>query len=420
MKIRDDLRCERSKLREFVERVIVPALERNGASKSHIERHNAAVEYVERFVKEPLDPGDIDAQLVLNFDAWLWRKGISDSRRRDLVESLRRIAAAYTPDRKRCRTNRSTRRVLPEPIAGSLRHYYETVYVVIHLLGRTARYVDENRATLWRLYEHYGRDLLLTEFTDALIAQHVAYLLEQGLKPATINTGHVAVIRAILRHAYERGLVERVPKIRNLAVEQNQPDSWSAEQVAAFIEAASPRPIAGIDAGDWWECATRILWYSGIRRRTLLAIRRSPPDVDLETGWLRVPGSAMKNRKGKPFRLGEDCLESIARIWDPARPLLLPFPFDKGVFYDQFHRIREAAGLPLSNANMGCIHKLRRSCATAVAAKLGLEGAREAMGHSSIATTRRYVDPTKIPGADLTSIVGALPRRKNRSQNAGL
>ena len=158
--------------------------------------------------------------------------------------------------------------------------------------------------------------MLLAECNQALIADHVAWLLEMGLKPATINSGHLGVIRAILRHAHERGLIERPPTIRKLPTDQNAPDAWSADQVSAFIDAcpaASPRPIAGIPAGDWWGCATRIIWYSGIRRRALLAIRRTPPEVDLETGWLRVPGSSMKNRKGKAFRLGDDGLESVGQ-----------------------------------------------------------------------------------------------------------
>jgi hypothetical protein len=411
--LRDNV-LERSKLREYVEAVFLSRLEWDGASKSHLERHAAALDYLERFVRQPLDPENLDEQLILNFDAWLWRQGLSDGRRRDLVESVRRFRAAYTPDKSRHRTNHRHRRVLPEPVPGSVRHYYETVYALIHLVGRTARYIDENRAALWRLYEHYGRDVLLAECSQALIAEHVGWLLDLGLKPETINTGHLAVIRAILRHAHERGLIERPPTFRKLPVEENTPDAWSADQVAAFIEAcpaASPRKIAGIPAGDWWECATRIIWYSGVRRRTLLAIRRTPPDVDLETGWLRVPGSSMKNHKGKPFRLGDDALESCARIWQPSRELLLPFPYNKTTFYSQFHRIREAAGLPASTSNAGCLHLLRRSFATKVAAKLGIEGAREALNQAGIVVTRRYIDPTKIAGTDLSDVVGPLPRR---------
>jgi integrase len=126
----------------------------------------------------------------------------------------------------------------------------------------------------------------------------------------------------------------------------------------------------------------------------------------------------MKNHDGKVFRLGDDALESVARIWKPSRELLLPFPYEKGVLYDQFHRIREAAGLPASTSNAGCLHLLRRSCATAIAAKLGLEGARDALGHAELAITRRYVDPSKIPGADLTAVLGPLPRRGRKTHAA--
>jgi integrase len=410
---RTDERLERSKLRAYAEDVFLPRMADDGASKSHLERHLAAVEYLERFVKSPLEPGQIDQELVINFEAWVWRQGISDGRRRDLVESLRRIAAAYTPEKKRFRTSRCRRRVLPEPAEGTLRHYYESVYVPIVLVGRTDRYIDENRAALWRLYGHYGRDVMLVECSDRLLSDHVSWLLDLGLKPPTINSGHTAIIQAIMRDARRRGFVDQAPALRKLPVDLDEPDAWSLEQISAFLAAcpaASPRPIAGIlDAGDWWDALTRVVWYTSLRRRTILAIRRTP-DMDLTSGWLRVPGSAIKTHRGQVFRLGVDALESIARIWLPKRKLLFEFPHDDGTFYKQFHRIREAAGLPRSSANAGCLHLVRRTAATQMCVARGFDAAQKLLGHSSPAVTSRYIDPTKIPDNDYTAVLPALPR----------
>ena len=118
-------------------------------------------------------------------------------------------------------------------------------------------------------HQHYGRDVTLSECTDALLSDHIGWLIEEGLKPATINTGHLAVIKAILKEAHLRGAIDKLPTVRKLPVDLNEPDAWSPEQVALFIEAtpaASNRPIAGLDAGDWWEALARVIWYSGIRR----------------------------------------------------------------------------------------------------------------------------------------------------------
>jgi hypothetical protein len=65
---------ERNELRRFVEEVLLPCLRLDGPSSSHREIYAAAVEHVERCVKQSLSPGDID-ESILNFDSYLWRQG---------------------------------------------------------------------------------------------------------------------------------------------------------------------------------------------------------------------------------------------------------------------------------------------------------------------------------------------------------
>jgi integrase len=404
-------RYEQSKLRAYLDQVFLPNLRRDKASKSHIERHAAAVEYIERFVKRPLSPDEIDDQLVLNFDAWLWRQAISDGRRRDLVESIKRIVAAYMPAPERF-TKRCQRRPLPEPAEGTLRHFYETVYIPLRLVGRTARYADENRAVFLRLYQHYARDILLADMTDHLAADHFQWLLDQGLRPATINSGHQAVWFAVWRHAHRLGLVDKLPTVPALPIETEEPDAWSVQEIQRLLDncdAATPRKIKGIHAGNWWRALIHVAYYTGLRRRALLSILRM--DVELGSGWLRVPAASMKNRRGQSFRLGLDALQAIAKIWLPERRLLFPSQAFHTTFYDQFRRIREAAGLAPSKCNTGCLHKLRRSSATEAARQNGIGAAQTLLGHSSPAMTRRYIDPTKMPGADFTKVLPPLGRR---------
>jgi hypothetical protein len=107
-----------------------------------------------------------------------------------------------------------------------------------------------------------------------------------------------------------------------------------------------------------WDTIWRIDLALGISLQ-LIRLYREFPSLYLahaeraEAAGLRVHGSSMKTHNGKQLRLGLDALEAIARNWNPQRDLLFPFPFDKGVFYDQFHRIREAAGLSLSSCHLG-------------------------------------------------------------------
>jgi HEPN domain-containing protein len=54
------------------------------------------------------------------------------------------------------------------------------------------------------------------------------------------------------------------------------------------------------------------------------------------------------------------------------------------------------------------MHKLRRSVATIIAASRGISAASELLGHSNSEITRRYVDPSKLPGKDATQFLPLL------------
>jgi hypothetical protein len=51
------------------------------------------------------------------------------------------------------------------------------------------------------------------------------------------------------------------------------------------------------------------------------------------------------------------------------------------------------------------MHKMRRTAATLIASKKGVAAASEFLGHSGVEVTKRYIDPSKIPGNDATEIL---------------
>ena len=71
-------RLERSELRRFWEEVLRRQLGGDGRKSSVLEIHAAAIEHLEGFCKRPLLPGEVDEELLLNFDSYLWRQGISE------------------------------------------------------------------------------------------------------------------------------------------------------------------------------------------------------------------------------------------------------------------------------------------------------------------------------------------------------
>src|SRR5690606_9377990 len=67
-----------------------------------------------------------------------------------------------------------------------------------------------------------------------------------------------------------------------------------------------------------------------------------------------------------------------------------------------------------SRRTLNQFHKLRRSVATITAVNRGLAAASELLGHSSIEVTRRYVDPSRLPGSDFTEVLPVLTAAPDR------
>jgi integrase len=219
-----------------------------------------------------------------------------------------------------------------------------------------------------------------------------------------------------------------------LKVDNPVVDAWTEEEVIRLLDAASAWPgeiILGVAAGDFWRALLLTLWYTALRRRAIFELTLD--DVDFDTGWLHVPASAMKNRTAKKFRLGADALEALRRIHPPSavappgapsdkalshkspsakassRRKLFPWPHKPEVLSDQLKRILRRAEIPPSKRrSASLLHKVRRTVATMLAIRAGLAAACNLLGHSGEHVTKLYVDPTKIPGADVSQILPSI------------
>jgi integrase len=74
-----------------------------------------------------------------------------------------------------------------------------------------------------------------------------------------------------------------------------------------------------------------------------------------------------------------------------------------------FRQILQLADVaPSHRRTMNQTHKWRRTVATLAAAHGGLTAAVALLGHSGPEMTRRYIDPTKLPGHDATQFLPGL------------
>lgn len=316
---------------------------------------------------------------------------------------------------RRVRPERNSKRwQLPEPLPGSVREFYETTY-------RPERHINASLSTrrdfqvfFRAFYRFRGRDVLLEELTNELACEFIAWMIGNGLRAATANKNR-AMLLAVWRWAVEKELLPKDPRVRKLPEIRDVPDAWTEAELSAIL--AAPLQIkwthtmGGIPAGAWWRAILLVAYWSALRRGSLLELR--PADVDLQSGWLNVPGSAIKNKSGKRVRLGADCIEALRSIWDPQRPRLFPLntslQIDSSELSDDFSAILEAAGVPpstrLSNTQF---HKIRRTVATMTAIRRGLHAACDLLGHGSTEMTKRYLDPSKLPGNDATEFLPVL------------
>jgi integrase len=292
--------------------------------------------------------------------------------------------------------------IVGEP--GTLPHYFQHDYapqVLQHCcLAHRRRFGSMFRKQ--RLC--FGRDLLLNELSATALAEYLSWLGSQGLKLYTVKQ-HRALFLAIWRHAHDAGRAPQVSRVRRMKVPREEPDCWSLEEIGRIISAARDykgAPIAGIQTSDYWPALLLVGWYTGLRHGSLKRLR--PSDFDLDAAALYVPAAAMKHFVGKRFKLGADAVAAVRKIYDPRRTHVFPEPATGKArrFFDDFRKILRLAAVSKSRLRLGYFHKLRRSTATHVAVKAGLNAASALLGHSTAHLLQRYIDPRYDVQTDAT------------------
>jgi len=377
--------------------------------------NDAAVKNLDTFAGRYVMLSDVTAELLSDFAWWLALAGKSQSRQDRFCGAIRSIVHHHDPSR--FRQEHVKPEPLPTPPDGSVRHLFLTRYAPERMLDCTPRTVAACTRCVERLYEHYGRDVMLNELTDSLAADHFRWLkADRGLQHSSINSTHRATLFAVWRFAVEIGLKDRDPRIRKLKELHHEPDSWDLDEVnrllaATSIFAGSQWP--GVVPRDaFWRALLLVEWWTALRLSSILQIKRA--NLNRETGWLYIDPSTAKNRRGKKLRLGDDALEAIAAIWEPDRELLFPWPLRRGAVWRHFRRLQKAAGLP-DNCPLSTrrFHKLRRTVATYAAVHAGMPAAIALLDHSGPEITRRYLDPSKLAGTDATLFLPMLQGKKN-------
>ena len=396
-------------LREALPRYLRQRVGRNSSPRAAKRGHADAVEAFDQLLGRYASPDDLTTAALDEFLVALVAEGRTEVLAEAFVRRVRQVANFVDPAVPCGQILQTT----PQAEPGSLREFFQDLFRPQRLLGCAATSLRDYRVTL-RWVERFRPDLAVCDLSDAFAAGLADFLFDHHLSASTINN-HLARLLALWRFAADRGLVDRLPRVKKLKAARHAPDAWNEDELTRIIAAPLamdfPGGIGGVHAGRWFHALLLVCYWTGLRHKTLLELEWS--HIDLASGVLDVPGTIMKNRRGKRFRLGADAVAAVRGIRVRDRGPIFLLTHREHWFFAQMRKIIAAAGVPPSSHHLGGMHKLRRSVATLVARHRGVAAAADLLGHSSEAVTARYIDAAKLPDRDVTGVLPVLTATRN-------
>lgn len=203
----------------------------------------------------------------------------------------------------------------------------------------------------------------------------------------------LAAIRSFLRHARERGWIERdlVSILPRPKSPKALPRFFRIEEMRELVEAPSPEH----SLGPRDRALLELLYSSGLRIAEVVALDWR--DVDLMAGWVRVLGKGSRERQ---VPVGPPAVEALRLYSEDPRLRQVPVEAGSPIFVNYRgtrltsrsvgrillrHLVRLGLGAALSP------HAIRHSFAThLLAGGADLRTIQELLGHQRLATTQKY------------------------------
>lgn len=291
----------------------------------------------------------------------------------------------------------------------SVESYFER-YKLLNPRLRSSKSVEAMAGDLKILNEFFRvlnpnatRSVCVSDLNTELVSGAAGWLVKRGRQPATANRFLRHVV-ALWRFAMQdEGLqcaVAPISKIRKHKEPKRVPEAWSVAEFERLVAAACRADgyVGKVPASLFWPTLILTIYWTGVRISAVMALRVS--DVDLSAKTLRFPAEIQKHFSDQVFSIPDELVELIRKLNPAARGharLFGDWTRDtKGVwgwkYLNQgFAALCKEAGLP--SDRKGKFHKIRRTFATQVCVSAGKGAAQMLLGHASMATTERYLDP---------------------------
>lgn len=243
-----------------------------------------------------------------------------------------------------------------------------------------------------------GKDTPAADVDEVAIDDLIERLAEEeGNANSTVNR-KLAALSRMLRFAYQRGQIPRVPHIERLKEPQHRTRFFSPREEAAMM-AWCDEPAN--DAPAWFRHLIVFLMYTGLRRSEALALRWDA----FGGGFGTVTVWQSKGGTQRTVPLSSKAGSAVETMWQAgsrdAGPWTERYPVE---VHRVWERMRAALASPEDDQYV--LHALRHTfCSRLVQRGVDLYRVKELAGHRSIETTLRYAH---LKREDLEAAVAVL------------
>jgi len=224
-----------------------------------------------------------------------------------------------------------------------------------------------------------GNDYTINSITQSDIDKIISSTQESRFKPTRDNTGLSSAstntvlrhLRALLNWAYDRDMIDKVPRVKQLKT-QKQAIRWlSHDEVTSILE-NSPEVIADL---------VRLYILTGARRSELL--HTTWRDIDLKKK--RIQLGDVKSKRQEYLYLSDEAIRILQKY---AKEKPRPFKFTQDQLRHRYQKCCDAAKVDST------IHDLRRTCGARLIEKgVDIFRVSKFLRHSSVKVTQEhYVD----------------------------
>ncbi len=211
------------------------------------------------------------------------------------------------------------------------------------------------------------------------------------VSPATVNK-ELRALRAIVRKAHKWGYLPKLPEFDFLKEPGKLAVYVSPEHFAKLYEhcgAAWWSKDEPFTAAEWWRGLLVMVYMTGWRIGSLLALRWE--DVDLEKRTAVSRAADNKGKRDQRVPLHPLVVEHL-RTMVSFSPEVFTWDYARRALFDEFHAIQTAAGVKPEGPKLWYgFHDLRRAFATMNAATLTPDALEALMQHKDYQTAQRYI-----------------------------